>query len=210
MSKAEMPLMGSMSKSMGNFTTYTLNGMNIVRSKPFRVKDDKSKKQLNMRARMKPISKMYQEFSSIIALGFPERDVRLSPQNMFVSVNFNRAFVMKDETPVISYPLMLLAKGTLPPVTITEVTTGAEGLTLNYDALALLPDVTATDEIIACALLITGELLMARQFIGHEPTGTIRLNYPALQAEEVVCCYVFVRSGDGKKASESGYVEVNG
>jgi len=210
MSITQNPLLGPMRKSMGNFTMYSYHGMNIVRSKAFQPKDPKSEKQLNMRSRMSRIAEMYQTFSSIIGLGFPEREERQSAQNMFVSANFKTAFVQEDNTPVISYPLMLLAKGTLPPVTITEVTTGAEGLTLNYDALALLPDVTATDEIIACALLITGELLMARQFIGHEPTGTIRLNYPALQAEEVVCCYVFVRSGDGKKASESGYVEVNG
>ena len=54
----------------------------------------------------------------------------------------------------------------------------------------------------------TDELLMTRQFIGYESIGTIRLNYPTLQAEQVACCYVFVRSGDGKKASGSVYVEV--
>jgi len=55
-----------------------------------------------------------------------------------------------------------------------------------------------------------GELLMARQFIGYASIGTIHLNYPALQAEQVECCYVFVRSGDGDKASDSVYVEVKG
>ena len=53
-----------------------------------------------------------------------------------------------------------------------------------------------------------GELIIARQFIGYASIGTIHLNYPALQAEEVECCYIFVRSGDGEKASDSMYVEV--
>jgi len=101
-----------------------------------------------------------------------------------------------------------LAKGSLPRVKIPRATIDAGGISINYDALALLPDVTATDEIIACANLESGALLMARQFIGHESIGTILLKYPALQAEEVVCCYVFVRSGDGEKASDSVYVEV--
>ena len=117
---------------------------------------------------------------------------------------------MADKLPVISYPLMLIAKGSLPPVTILEAATDADGIMISYNALALLPDVTATDEIIACALLKTDQLLMNRQFIGHNPIGTIRLNYPTLRAEQVACCYVFVRSGDGKKASDSGYVEVKG
>jgi len=184
--------------------------MNIVRLKPFHPKDPKTEKQLNMRARMSAIAEMYRQFSVIIALGFPERDERTFPQNMFVSANFKTAFVMEDTIPVISYPLMLLAKGSLPSVTITEATTDSEGITIHYDVRALLPDVTATDEIIACAMLTTGELLIARQFIGIVPIGTIQLKYPSLQAKQVACCYVFVRSQDGKKASDSVYVEVKG
>ncbi|MDP4240983.1 MAG: DUF6266 family protein [Bacteroidota bacterium] len=208
MSVAQNPLLGPMRNSMGNFTVYTLNGMNIVRSKPFKVKDAKSEKQLNMRARMTLFAKKYHELGPIINLGFPEREVTKSPQNMFVSVNFTTAFVMVDKLPVISYPLMLLAKGSLPPVTIPQALIDAGGITINYDARALLPEVTATDEIIACALLKSGGLLMTRQFIGYAPIGTLHLNYPALQAEQVACCYAFVRSGDGSKASDSVYVEV--
>jgi hypothetical protein len=209
MSKAEMPLTGAMTKSMGNFTTYTLNGMNIVRSKAFKIKDPKSDKQLRMRARMTLMAKMYKKFSPIINLGFPERDIRKSPQNMFVSVNFNRAFVMENETPVISYPLMLLAKGSLPCVAITEAVTDAGGIKINYNAGPTSREVKASDEIVACAMLQTGGLLMGRQFIGIVPNGTIHLNYPALQTEDVACCYVFVHSNDGMKASDSVYVEVN-
>jgi len=49
---------------------------------------------------------------------------------------------------------------------------------------------------------------MVRQFIGYEPIGAILLSYPDLLAEEVVCCYVFVRSEGGEKASDSVWVEV--
>ena len=208
MSLSQNPLLGPMKKSMGNFTTYSYHGMNIVRLKAFKINDPKTEKQLNMRARMSAIAEMYRQFSGIIALGFPERDERTFPQNMFVSANFKTAFVMEDTTPVISYPLLLIAKGSLPRVTITEATTDAGGITIHYDAGALLQNVTATDEIIACALLTTGELLIARQFIGFESIGTLQLKYPSLQAEQVVCCYAFVRSGDGEKSSDSVYVEV--
>jgi len=208
MSIAEIPLMGPMRKSMGNFTVYTLNGMNIVRSKAFKIKDPKTEKQLRMRVRMTLMAKMYKKFTPILALGFPERDERKSPQNMFVSVNFNTAFVMVDKVPVISYPQMLLAKGSLPCVTITEATIDAGGITITYDAGAMSRDVKASDEIIACALLMSGALLMDRQFIGFEAIGALHLNYPSLQAEQVTCCYAFVRSNDGMKASDSVYVEV--
>ena len=210
MSIAQNPLTGAMRKSMANITMYTYKGMNIVRSKAFKIKDPKTEKQLNMRARMSRLAEKYRSFKRIVALGFPEREERHTPQNRFVSSNFTTAFAMVDNVQVISYPLMLVAQGSLPPVTIVEATIDAEGITLKYDAQALTPDVTATDEIIACALLEDNELLIAKQFIGHESIGTLQLKNATLQAEEVVCCYVFVRSNDGKKASDSVYVEVNG
>ena len=117
---------------------------------------------------------------------------------------------MEDIIPVISYPQMLLSQGSLSPMKITQAKTDAEGITLNYDALALVPELYSTDEIIACALLKTNELLTFGQFIGREPIGTLQLKYPALKAEDLVCCYVFVRSGDGKKTSNSVFVKVKG
>jgi len=209
MSIAQNPLLGPMRKSMGNFTTYSLYGMNIVRSKPLKVRDSKTEKQLTVRARMTRLAETYKAFSSIIALGFPENSYGKSPQNMFVSANFASAFVTTEEGQVISYPQLLLAKGSLPIVTIPEASTDADGIKLRYDAGVLFPEVMASDEIIACAGLTTGELLIARQFMGNEPIGTLLLKHPSLQSEEVACCYVFVRSGDGKKASDSVYVPLS-
>ena len=110
MSLSQNPLLGPMRKSMGNFTMYSYHGMNIVRTKAFKINDPKTEKQLNMRARMSPLSEMYRRFSSMITLGFPERDERKSPQNMFVSANFTTAFVMEDKTPVISYLYSAVSK----------------------------------------------------------------------------------------------------
>ena len=210
MSIAQNPLTGAMKKSMANFTMYTLNGRNIIRSKAFMPRVPNSPKQLIQQARMSGISEMYRIFSSIIALGFPEREIFQYPQNMFVAANINTAFVMEGSDPVISYPLMLLSKGSLKPVTITEVAVDAGGITLSYNARALTPDLNADDEIIACALLESGVLLKTRQFIGYKPIGTIHLNYMDMQVAELICCYVFVRSADGEKVSDSVWVEVKG
>jgi hypothetical protein len=208
MSIAQNPLLGPMRKSMGNFTMYSYNGLNIVRSKPFRVKDAKSEKQLNVRARMIGLGTTYRAYSSIIGLGFPENSEAKSPQNMFVSVNFSTAFEIMDNKPVISYPLLLVAKGSLPEVIVTEAAIDAEGIKIRYDATALFPDVTATDEIIACAGLRNEALLITRQVLRFEATGTIVLKYPDLQAADVTGCYLFARTGDGKRTSNSVYVEV--
>ena len=42
MSIAQNPLMGPMRKSMGNFTTSSYNGRNVVKSKAFMKKDARS------------------------------------------------------------------------------------------------------------------------------------------------------------------------
>ena len=110
--------------------------------------------------------------------------------------------------PLISNPLMLLFEGSLTPVTITKATIDAEGIILSYNARALIPELYSTDEIIACALLNPDELLTPWQFIGSAPIGILKLKYPDLQAGQVACCYVFVRSGDREKASDSVLVEV--
>ena len=210
MSIAESPLLGPMKKSMGNFTTYSLNGMNIVRSKAFKIKDPKTEKQLIMRARMTTMAKVYRTFKRILCLGFPENSSGKSPQNMLVSVNFTSAFEMVDAMPVISYPLLQLSKGSLPEVKVLEAVVDAEGITVRYDADLSSDNVFATDEMVACALLKDESLLITRQIRGYESLGTIQLKYPTLQADEVACCYVFTRSGDGKKASDTRYVEVKG
>jgi len=209
MSIAQNPLLGPMKNSMGNFTMYTYNGMNIVRSKAFKVKDAKSEKQLNVRARMTALGENYRFFSSVIGLGFPEDSEWKSPQNMFVKANFPAAFEMMDNKPVLRYPLMVVAKGSLPEVAVTESVIDAEGIKIRYDATPLLPDMTAADELIACARLKNHVLLITRQVLRFKATGTILLNYPDLQAGEVECCYLFALSGDGKKTSNSVFVDVN-
>ena len=208
MSIAQNPLLGPMKNSMGNFTVYSYHGMNIVRSKAFTIKDAKSEKQLAMRARMTVLASTYRALSRTIRLGFPECCEEKSPQNMFVSVNFRTAFRKTPAGEVISYPRMLISQGSLQGITVLEAGIVDDGLTVRYETDLLSDDLSPNDELIACALLTTGELLITRQIRGYETVGTILLEYPGLHSGNITCCYVFARSWDGKKASDSVYVEV--
>jgi len=208
MSIAQNPLLGPMTKSIASYTFYTLNGKNIVRSKAFMPKDPKTKKQLNVRARMASLGKQYRMLSPILGHGFPENSEGKSPQNMFVAANYSTAFEEIDEQPVLRYPLMLISKGSMPEVNVTDVALDAQGISIGYDVAALKPDMTATDEIITCAMLKSGALIIVKQILGFVTTGTVFLKFTDRQDVEVVCCYVFVRSGDGKRTSNSVYVEV--
>ena len=147
-------------------------------------------------------------FSEDIFPKTPENIYPKTPQNLFVKANFSFAFETIENEPVINYPLLLLSQGSLPEVKVIEVLTNEDGITVRYDA-ELLPDVIfGIDEIIACAMLNSGSLLIARQIRGYEAIGTIFLKYPAQDSVQVESCYVFARSWDGKRTSNSTYVEV--
>jgi len=59
---------------------------------------------------------------------------------------------------------------------------------------------------VAIAKTQIGELLVTKQARGTEAVGTITIAYPNIQAADVKCCYLFVRSADGSKASKSVYL----
>ena len=208
MSVAQNPLLGPMRKSMGNFTTTSYNGMNIIRSKAFNKKDAKSEKQLNHRLKVSLIAGVYKSLGGLTKLGFAENSFGKSPYNMFLGANISSAFDLSGEMPVLSYPALVVSKGTLIKVRVVENQVSAEGITLTYETYIGLPNISAEDEIIAFALLKDGELLYKSQSRGSGSIETILLLFTDLQTEEVECCYMFARSRDGKKASNSVYVEL--
>jgi hypothetical protein len=208
MSIAENPLMGPMSGSMGNFTTMNYHGRNIVRSKAFQKKDPKSDKQLARRMQMKQLADAYKSFGGMTNLGFIENTKGNAPYNLYIAANFSKAFIITDDVPEISYPLLQVSNGSIPASKVTEVLVNTEGITIRFITYIGLPFISAEDEMIAFARLKTGQLLIERQPRGIEETGTIVLKYPNLNKEEVECCYLFARSRDGKKASKSVYVKV--
>jgi hypothetical protein len=195
-----------MRKSMGNFTTMYINGRNIVRSKAFHVKRKKSKAQVSQITKMTLLADVNIKFGGITDWGFVENCKGMSPYNLFVSANFNSAFDLTGEIPIISYPMLQVSKGSIPKVKTTEITIDTEGITINYETGKGLPKVSATDEIIAFARLKKGSLLITRQPRGIEETGSILISFKDENDEEVECCYLFARSEDGKKVSNSTYI----
>ena len=206
MSIAQNPLLGPMRKSMGNFTTMYINGRNIVRSKAFHVKRKKSKAQVRQITKMTLLADINRNFGGITDWGFVENCKGMSPYNLFVSANFNSAFDLTGEIPIISYPMLQVSKGSIPKVKTTEITIDTEGITINYETGKGFPKVSATDEIIGFARLKKGSLLITRQPRGSEETGSIFIPFQDEKNDEVVCSYLFARSEDGKKVSNSVFI----
>lgn len=209
MSIAQNPLTGKMRKSMANFTTTNYGGENFVRSKAFKRTGDQSDAQKKQISRFKLLARMYRSFGGMLDMGFVENRIRKSAYNLFMSYNLSTAVNDSEEIPVISYPLLLVSKGSLPSIKVLESVVGDEGITIKYVTNLSLPKVSAIDEVIVLAKNKEGELFIARHPRGGEEVGSITVSNKNGYDMDVVCCYIFVRSADGKKSSNSVFIDVN-
>ena len=208
MSKSQNPMTGHMSGSMGNFTNTVYRGINVVKAKIFMPKNVNSIAQQKQRASFKLIVDAYEALGGITDIGFPKRPGTFSPFNAFLVANLPNAVNKTGALPVIDYTKLVVSNGSLPKVMVPTAVVGATGISLSYKTSILSPKVSASDQVVALALLNTGELVIARQVRGNEALGTILLSYPDINAADVECCYLFVVKEDGSNASDSTYVVV--
>ena len=208
MSLAQNPLTGQMRQSMANFVTTVYRGQNVIRAKVFMPKNVNSIAQQKQRASFKLIVDAYEALGGMSDIGFPKRPVIFSPFNAFMVANLPSAVNKTGVIPVIDYTKLVVSNGTLPKVIVQTAVAGATGITLSYKTAILSPKVSATDEVVALALLKTGEFVIARQARGTQAMGTILIAYAGINADEVECCYLFVLKEDGSNASDSTFVVV--
>ena len=208
MSLAQNPLTGQMRQSMANFVTTVYRGQNVIRAKVFMPKNVNSIAQQKQRASFKLIVDAYEALGGMSDIGFPKRPVIFSPFNAFMVANLPSAVNKTGVIPVIDYTKLVVSSGTLPKVIVQTAVAGAAGITLSYKTPILSPKVSETDEVVALALLKTGELVIARQPRGTQALGAILIAYAGINADEVECCYLFVLKEDGSNASDSTFVVV--
>lgn len=197
---------GQMKGSMANFVTITRGGQNVIRAKAFNPRNANTPAQQLQRACFKLIGDEYQTFGGITDEGFPEGPINQTAYNQFMGVNLPAAVDKSGDEPVIDYSKLTVSDGTLPQVIVTEATVTAAGISVSYQTNVRIPKVNATDEVVVVAKTQVGELLVEKQLRGDVKTGNIVVDYPGIQAADVKCCYLFVRSADGSKASKSTWV----
>ena len=210
MSISQNPLFGAMSKSMANFSTYTRDGQNIIRSKAFRPKDAKTKAQLLHRAGFKLISNEFQLFGSIPSLGFVERKKNLTAYNAFMAANLSVAIDKTGDVPVINYSKLIVSKGSLPIISVIDCVVEANVITMRFNTNLWLPKVSDTDDVALLIVFNDGGIHLERHKRGKEAQSSIQYSDTDNLANDLRCCYMFALSADGKKSSNSVYVEISG
>ena len=206
MATSQNPLSGQMKGSVANFVTSSRNGQNEIRIKAFNPKDANSPAQQLQRACFKLIGDEYQTFGGIPDEGFPERPSNQSGYNQFMAANLPAAIDKSGAEPVIDYSKLTVSNGTLPQVVVTGGSVVPAGISITYQTNVKIPKVKADDVVMVVAKTQIGELLYEKATRTAALSATILIDYPGIQAADVKCCYLFVLSADGKRASKSVFV----
>ena len=208
MAISQNPMTGKMSGTMGNFVTSSLGSKNIVRAKAFGGRDANSEAQQMQRGGFKLIGQLFPMLGSIPEEGFVQRDSETSVYAAFMAANLKEAIDKTGETVVIDYSKLVVSDGSLSKVIVTETTLDETGITVKYLSSLKNELNKATDEIVALALLASGELWVERQPRGSELTNSLLIPVPSVNTADILGIYVFAKRADGSKSSKTVYIHL--
>jgi hypothetical protein len=206
MAHSQNPLSGQMTGSVANFVTSSRNGQNEIRSKAFNPRNANTPAQQMQRTCFKLVGDEFQTFGGIPNEGFPERPSNQSGYNQFMAANLPAAIDKSGADPVIDYSKLVVANGTLPQVVVTGGSVNASGISITYQTNVKIPKINADDVVVVVAKTQIGELLYEKATRTDALSATILIDYPGIRATDIKCCYLFVLSADGTRASKSVYV----
>jgi len=208
LSIVQNPIMGQMRKSFANVNTYVHKGQNVVSAKVFNRKDKNTDAQKAQRASFKLIGDTWVWVGGFAANGLLNLPQSQSPYNVFMTLNLPGAIDISGDVPVIDYPKLQITRGSLTPVEVISTSVEVSVLTVNYDSQVDYPQVDATDVVTVLVKTLRGAVYFKRQARGEAFEGKILVQMRNVVLADIECVYLFVISADGKKASNSVFVEV--
>ena len=188
MSIAQNPLFSSLRKSFANVTAYTLNGQNIIRAKAFNPKNPNTAAQKVNRGSFKLIANTFQTFGQYTELGFVERKGNLSVYNAFMAANLPNAIYNLGVEQVVDYSKLLISKGSLPPISVTNCVLENNVITVSYPTKIGLPKVSTSDEILVLVLFENGAIHLTRKVRGTAAEGSINFTNRHINKVDLKCC----------------------
>jgi hypothetical protein len=152
MSLVSNPLIGRAKQSMGGATFTTWKGLQVLKNKATTVANPQTEGQINQRARLAILVRMFSFVSAVVKQGFKEMAVGMSEFNGFTSANLkNSAITASGGVATVSYPDLLISKGSLPTTPITSVTAenGDSSALIVFPSALSNPQFSAADKVLA-------------------------------------------------------------
>lgn len=208
MSIVQNPVTGKMAKSFANVNTYVHRGQNVVSAKAFNRKDSNTEAQQAQRGAFRLISGVARQLGSFLESGFPSRPEKLSAYNLFMRENIPLAIDVTDGAPSIDYRKLIVSKGSLINVNVTSAIVSRAVLTVDFMSNIAFENVHADDTLYLLVGVSNGGLYATKSVRGNEATGSVGLPVPNVESTDIVFAYLFVVSADGKRSSNSAFVEI--
>lgn len=148
MAKTENPIIGATSGKIGNVIFSTWKGLNVIRSKPIKVKNPRTEKQILNRDKFAQLVNLYSIIKEIPKKGYLPLAIEKSSYNVFISQNIKSIFdINENNKPVIIYERLKISQGIIGE-TLFDVTnrlTSVQFVQLNYKTLFTPPNGSNND-----------------------------------------------------------------
>lgn len=204
------PITENVRKSISNQTFYTMRGLNIARKKNGK-NSSKTQAQMVQRTRWTKVLDLEALFEPASQIGFPRRKTTETYHNAFMSANTNAeaVSVSEDLEVTVNYPEILCAQGRLKLPRSLSVSADAETRTLTFTHAAEGNGCRryANDQLYALVVETTLEDSELYELGTRSESEPVAVTLPEDWDMDSLAIYVFATTADGKKASNSKYLE---
>lgn len=209
MAQSQNPMTGQMTGSMGNFTTSSLRGMNIIRAKAFNKRNPRTAAQLTQRNGFKKLGDIYPVLAGIAQEGLArQRVAKGSLYAAFMAANLSASIDKSNPEGGIDFSKLTVAHGSLPVPIPLSATFTAEGIRIAFKAVVRNPGNFADDELVGLAITRLGELLVERQPRGTVEQASMLIPFDDVLKEDILGVYMFAKSANGNNVSKSVFVNM--
>ena len=204
------PITSDVQNSIDNQTFSKWRTLNIAKKK---VNENKSRTlpQLQQRARWQKAIDLDDLFELSSEIGFPSRSATLDYHNAFLKANANeKVIAVSDDLEVtVNYPEILCAQGRLKLPRSLSVSADAETRTLTFTHAAEGNGCRryANDQLYALVVETTLEDSELYELGTRSESEPVAVTLPEDWDMDSLAIYVFATTADGKKASNSKYLE---
>lgn len=209
MAKFKMPFMHRITQSMADNTYVRSKGKNILKTK-IEENSSNTAKQQKQRLKMKTVVQLCKAFNAAAHMGFPERPIDFTSWNAFTRANLPAVTVSDNLEVSIDYEKLRVSQGSLEVMEDVEVVKNAEehSLTFTHSGESYGYGMNADDLLHAVVFEQTKRHSRVFKLNEREDELPMSIHIPTTWDMEQLSVYVFVLSANGRKASDSEWMEV--
>lgn len=207
--KTQNPIVGRSTGKLANTIFSKWKQNNVVRSKPLEVANPRTEAQQIQRSKFAFLLVIAQSLGMSLRAGFREVATKMTEFNKFMSTNLNSQ-VIQGHSPnwQLSYPDLKLSMGSLDPTSApTGSASAASGMIdIGYET-SVNGNQSGGDK--AYAVVILPDSVAFSNAVKTRVDGSIGIDAQGeFEAGDKLHVYLFFTSPDGRKVSNSEYVEV--